>query len=79
MKRNKEPFEVYVTVERETAKALLVNGDDLPRPTWLPKSQILDDGELDPYRAVVGDEGMISIPMWLAVQEEWTDDPSDLE
>lgn len=73
-KRNSEPFETYVTVVRETAKALLVDGDDLPRKTWLPKSQILDDGEIDPYRAVPGDEGMLLIPMWLAVQEEWADE-----
>lgn len=72
--KNSAPFETYVVVEKETAKALLVDGDDLPRKTWLPKSQILDDGEIDPYSVVDGDEGLISIPMWLAVQEEWTDE-----
>lgn len=52
--------EVYVEVEKETDKAILVNdGEDT---YWIPKSQIDEESEVHHE----GDEGLLVIPEWLA-------------
>lgn len=65
MSRNWDPFEIEgVTVERETAKAILCNVEG--KAVWIPKSQITDDSEV--YKS--GTDGKLVIPEWLAMEKE---------
>ena len=55
-----------VTCTRETAKALLVEGECLPgKSIWVPKSVIHDDSEV--YE--LGHEGKLVVQEWFAEKE----------
>lgn len=53
-----------VTVEQETAKALLVKFDD-GKTQWIPKSVIVDDSEV--YK--MGTSGKLIVKEWFAEKE----------
>jgi hypothetical protein len=53
-----------VTVEQETAKAILVKFDD-GKTTWIPKSVIDDDSEV--YK--MGTSGTLIVKEWFAEKE----------
>lgn len=55
------------TCIKATARALLIESDELDESTWIPLSQVSDDSEvLDE-----GDEGVMIITAWLAEQKGW--------
>lgn len=61
--RNAEPIEVEgVVCIRETDAALLCQVDG--KEVWIPRSQVLDDSEVNEE----GDEGVLVIPEWLALE-----------
>lgn len=55
-----------VTCTQETSKALLVEGECLPKgKMWLPKSVVHDDSEV--YE--IGHEGKLVVKEWFAEKE----------
>ena len=61
-----EPVEVEVEkVIAETDKAIGIIVDEDDEPTWIPKSQIADESEVQ----AKGDHGTMIIPRWLAEEK----------
>jgi hypothetical protein len=64
-RRSKDPYRIYyVEAVHETDAAALYDfgtGEDI----WIPKSQILDEGDYDSGE----DEQWIEIPEWLAYEK----------
>ena len=66
---SREPFTVAnVVCKKDTEKAILVEIDG--EEHWIPLSQIDDDSEV--YQE--GDEGVLVISHWIAVQKGLTED-----
>lgn len=62
--------DLNVEVIAKTDKALLVRVDGGERQGWVPLSLISDDSDLN-GKSFLGDNGIISIPEWLACEKEW--------
>jgi len=52
-----------------TDKAFLLDSDEVGE-VWIPKSQILEDSELD-AQSTFGDKGAVEISEWFAKQKDW--------
>ena len=62
-------FKIEVVLRWKTPSALLVECED-GEASWVPTSQILGDSEISEYNDV-GDEGLLSVPGWLAKEKKW--------
>lgn len=67
-------WEGQVEVKAVTEKAVLVDYEG--EEAWVPKSQIHRDCLLEQKK---GKEGVLVIPMWLAVKEGWAEEPDHEE
>ena len=76
-KRKDEPSYQFgqVTVEKETEKAILVisPGQDRENGTWVPKSQIHQESEVEGD----GDEGILYVTQWYAEQNNLMESTTD--
>ena len=55
------------TCTKATAKALLIESDELDTEEWVPLSQVSDDSEVMDE----GDEGLLVVTAWIASQKGW--------
>lgn len=62
----KETFDYHVEVIRSTDLSLLVRIDD--KEIFMPFSQICDSSEIT-HESEAGEEGIITVSEWIAVQE----------
>jgi hypothetical protein len=51
----------------QTDKAILVEGDTLDEPTWIPQSQVHEDSEV----YAKGHKGALHVSTWFAEQRGW--------
>jgi hypothetical protein len=63
-------FKIDVTLKKKTDAALLVEDED-GEEAWVPLSQVLGDSEIT-QDSEVGDEGLLSVPGWLAKEKSWS-------
>ena len=69
MARDNDPVECgEFEVVHATPDALLIS-DYCGTEIWIPKSKIDEESELDPD-SKEGDEGMLILPEWLAIEKE---------